>query len=42
VLHQEIVPIRFTRAANNAPAGMIKIPEGDFLFRLPASRLKLQ
>jgi len=34
VMHQEIVPIASTRAANNAPAGMIKIPEGDFLFKI--------
>jgi len=34
VLHQEIVPIAATRAANSAPAGMIKIPEGDFLFKI--------
>ena len=34
VLHQEIVPIAAARAAKSAPAGMIKIPEGDFLFKI--------
>jgi len=33
-LYQEIVPVVASRAANNAPAGMIKIPEGNFLFKI--------
>jgi gamma-glutamyl hercynylcysteine S-oxide synthase len=34
VLDQEIVPMAATKAASTAPAGMIKIPEGDFLFKV--------
>jgi formylglycine-generating enzyme required for sulfatase activity len=34
VVKQEIVPIAPTKAANSAPSGMIKIPEGDFLFKV--------
>jgi len=34
VLSQQIVPIQATKAASAAPAGMIKIPEADFLFRV--------
>ena len=33
-LPQQIVPIAATKAAFEAPAGMIKIPEADFLFRV--------
>lgn len=31
---QQIVPIQATKAASNAPAGMVKIPEVDFLFKV--------
>jgi formylglycine-generating enzyme required for sulfatase activity len=34
VLKQEMVPIAATATAGSAPAGMIPIPEGDFLFRV--------
>src|SRR5208283_4033148 len=34
VLRQEIVAIAATKAASSAPAGMIKIPEGNFLFKI--------
>jgi formylglycine-generating enzyme required for sulfatase activity len=34
VLPQQIVPIQSTKAATTAPAGMIRIPEADFLFRV--------
>ena len=34
VLPQKIVPIQPTKAAVNAPEGMIRIPEADFLFRV--------
>ena len=34
VLAQQIVPIQTTKAADILPDGMIKIPEGDFLFRV--------
>ncbi len=34
VLTQEIVPIAATKRAVSAPAGMVKIPEGDFLFEV--------
>jgi iron(II)-dependent oxidoreductase len=34
VVKQEIVPIAPTKAANSAASGMIKIPEGDFLFKV--------
>ena len=34
VVKQEIVPIAPTKAANSAPSGMIKIPEGNFLFKV--------
>jgi formylglycine-generating enzyme required for sulfatase activity len=34
VLPEQIVPIQTTKAATNTPAGMIKIPEADFLFRV--------
>jgi iron(II)-dependent oxidoreductase len=34
VLNQEIVPISATKPARTAPAGMIKIPDGDFLFKV--------
>ncbi len=34
VLPQQIVPIQATKAATTAPAGMIKIPEADFTFRV--------
>ena len=34
VLNQEIVPIAATKAASTAPAGMVRIPEGDFLFKV--------
>src|SRR5208282_2336716 len=33
VLPQQIVPIPATKAASRAPAGMVKIPEADFLFK---------
>lgn len=33
-LHQEIVPIKGTSQTQNAPAGMIEIPAGDFDFRV--------
>ena len=31
---QQIVPIQPTRAATGAPEGMVKIPQGDFLFKV--------
>ena len=34
VLPQQIVPIQATKAATTPPAGMIKIPEADFTFRV--------
>jgi formylglycine-generating enzyme required for sulfatase activity len=34
VLPQQIVPIAASKTAKNPPAGMVKIPEGDFLFRI--------
>jgi gamma-glutamyl hercynylcysteine S-oxide synthase len=34
VLPQQIVPITGTKVASTAPEGMIKVPEGDFLFRV--------
>jgi gamma-glutamyl hercynylcysteine S-oxide synthase len=34
VLPQQIVPIPATKAATTTPAGMIKIPEADFTFRV--------
>ena len=34
VLPQQIIPIQATKAANSAPAGMIKIPAADFLFKV--------
>jgi len=34
VLPQQIIPISPTKAASSAPAGMAKIPEGEFLFRV--------
>jgi gamma-glutamyl hercynylcysteine S-oxide synthase len=34
VLPQQIVPIQPTKAATDAPEGMVKIPQGDFLFRI--------
>jgi gamma-glutamyl hercynylcysteine S-oxide synthase len=33
-LPQQIVPIQPTKAATSAPEGMVKIPQGDFLFRV--------
>ena len=40
VVPQQIVPIQPTKAATGAPAGMVKIPEADFLFKSPESRSK--
>ena len=34
VVNQQIVPIASTREASDAPPGMIKIPEADFLFKI--------
>jgi iron(II)-dependent oxidoreductase len=34
VLPQQIVPIQATKATTTTPAGMINIPEADFLFRV--------
>jgi len=34
VLPQQIVPIAATKTAAGPPAGMVKIPEGEFLFRV--------
>ncbi|MGB9431950.1 MAG: SUMF1/EgtB/PvdO family nonheme iron enzyme, partial [Candidatus Acidiferrum sp.] len=34
VANQQIVPIASTREASDAPPGMIKIPEADFLFKI--------
>ena len=34
VLPQQIVPIQASKVASSAPAGMVKIPEGDFLFKV--------
>jgi iron(II)-dependent oxidoreductase len=34
VLPQQIIPIQTTKAATTTPAGMIKIPEADFTFRV--------
>jgi formylglycine-generating enzyme required for sulfatase activity len=34
VLKQEIVPITATAAVGSTPAGMVLIPEGDFLFKV--------
>jgi iron(II)-dependent oxidoreductase len=33
-LPQQIVPIQATKAATGTPEGMVKIPQGDFLFRV--------
>jgi formylglycine-generating enzyme required for sulfatase activity len=34
VLPQQIIPIQATKTANSAPAGMVKVPEADFLFKV--------
>jgi len=34
VLPQQIVPIRATKTTTSAPAGMVKVPEADFLFKV--------
>jgi gamma-glutamyl hercynylcysteine S-oxide synthase len=34
VLPQQIVPIAATTGVSSAPAGMVRVPEGDFLFRV--------
>jgi formylglycine-generating enzyme required for sulfatase activity len=34
VLPQQIVPISPTKAATTVPAGMVRVPEGDFLFQV--------
>jgi iron(II)-dependent oxidoreductase len=34
VVPQQIVPIQPTKAATGTPEGMVKIPQGDFLFRV--------
>jgi iron(II)-dependent oxidoreductase len=34
VLPQQMVPVSASRPASAAPAGMVKIPSGDFLFRV--------
>ena len=34
ILKQEIVPITATAAVSGAPAGMVQIPEADFLFKV--------
>jgi iron(II)-dependent oxidoreductase len=34
ILPQQIVPIQPTRAASTPPAGMVKVPEADFLFKV--------
>jgi iron(II)-dependent oxidoreductase len=34
VVPQQIVPIQPTKAATGAPEGMVKIPQGDFLFKV--------
>ncbi len=34
VLPQQIVPIPATKAASSTPAGMVKVPEADFLFKV--------
>jgi formylglycine-generating enzyme required for sulfatase activity len=34
VVHQQIVPIPPTNAATSTPDGMVKIPQGDFLFKV--------
>jgi gamma-glutamyl hercynylcysteine S-oxide synthase len=34
VLPQQIAPIPATKTASSAPAGMVKIPEADFLFKV--------
>jgi formylglycine-generating enzyme required for sulfatase activity len=34
VLPQQIVPIQATKAASVPPAGMVKVPEADFLFKV--------
>jgi len=34
VLPQQIVPIEATKAASGAPAGTVKVPEADFLFKV--------
>ena len=34
VLPQQIVPIQATKTASSAPAGMVKVPEADFLFKV--------
>jgi len=34
VLPQQIVPIQPTKTTTHAPAGMVKIPEADFLFKV--------
>jgi iron(II)-dependent oxidoreductase len=34
VLPQQIVPIQATKTASSAPAGTVKVPEADFLFKV--------
>ncbi|MGP0017734.1 MAG: formylglycine-generating enzyme family protein [Candidatus Sulfotelmatobacter sp.] len=34
VLPQQIIPIPATKTASSAPAGMVKVPEADFLFQV--------
>ena len=34
VLPQQIIPIQATKTASSAPAGMVKVPEADFLFKV--------
>jgi formylglycine-generating enzyme required for sulfatase activity len=34
VLPQQILPISPTKAATSVPAGMVRVPEGDFLFQV--------
>jgi formylglycine-generating enzyme required for sulfatase activity len=34
VLPQQIVPMQATKVINSAPAGMVKVPEADFLFKV--------
>jgi formylglycine-generating enzyme required for sulfatase activity len=34
VLPQQIVPIEAAKSASSAPAGMVKVPEADFLFKV--------
>ena len=40
VLHQQIVPIEPTRPADTAPAGMISIPGGAFVFRVRGTEIE--